>query len=165
MRLKVSSRPCQYSQLSTCFVSINRDTVRLWSLDCCNFKLASTIRLTVQPSPQSTQLSWQRQQRTTSQTRAQPRHPLSQYSGTFPGTAVPSMQLGLGQGNVAAGHRRLHVSMRTGAPRSHALVLGRHARRDARVGQYLYVAFAESVLSLGECENRDGWLVAWGLCG
>ena len=24
---------------------------------------------------------------------------------------------------------------------------------------------AESVLSLGVCENRDGWLVAWGLCG
>ena len=21
------------------------------------------------------------------------------------------------------------------------------------------------VLSLGVCENRDGWLVAWGLCG
>ena len=24
---------------------------------------------------------------------------------------------------------------------------------------------AESVLSLGVRENRDGWLVAWGLCG
>ena len=24
---------------------------------------------------------------------------------------------------------------------------------------------AESVLSLGVCENRDGWLFAWGLCG
>ena len=24
---------------------------------------------------------------------------------------------------------------------------------------------AESVLILGVCENRDGWLVAWGLCG
>ena len=24
---------------------------------------------------------------------------------------------------------------------------------------------AVSVLSLGVCENRDGWLVAWGLCG
>ena len=24
---------------------------------------------------------------------------------------------------------------------------------------------AESVLSLGVCENRDGWLVAWDLCG
>ena len=24
---------------------------------------------------------------------------------------------------------------------------------------------AESVLSLGVCENCDGWLVAWGLCG
>ena len=24
---------------------------------------------------------------------------------------------------------------------------------------------AESVLSLGVCENRDGWLVAWGFCG
>ena len=23
----------------------------------------------------------------------------------------------------------------------------------------------ESVLSLRVCENRDGWLVAWGLCG
>ena len=43
MWLKVSSRPCQYSQLSACFVSTNRD----WSLDCCNFKLALTIRLTM----------------------------------------------------------------------------------------------------------------------
>ena len=24
---------------------------------------------------------------------------------------------------------------------------------------------AASVLSLGVCENRDGWLVAWGFCG
>ena len=24
---------------------------------------------------------------------------------------------------------------------------------------------AESVLSLSVCENRDGWLVAWGFCG
>ena len=24
---------------------------------------------------------------------------------------------------------------------------------------------AESVLSLGVCENRNGWLVAWGFCG
>ena len=24
---------------------------------------------------------------------------------------------------------------------------------------------AEPLLILGVCENRDGWLVAWGLCG
>ena len=24
---------------------------------------------------------------------------------------------------------------------------------------------AASVLSVGVCENRDGWLVAWGFCG
>ena len=29
MWLKVSNRPCQYSQLSTSFVSIKKDTVRL----------------------------------------------------------------------------------------------------------------------------------------
>ena len=28
-----------------------------------------------------------------------------------------------------------------------------------------YMALAEFVLSLGVCDNRDGWLVAWGLCG
>ena len=28
-----------------------------------------------------------------------------------------------------------------------------------------YQLCAASVLSLGVCENRDGWLVAWGFCG
>ena len=31
--------------------------------------------------------------------------------------------------------------------------------------QWLCWLCAESVLILGVCENRDGWLVAWGLCG
>ena len=35
------------------------------------------------------------------------------------------------------------------------------------IGVYgaLLVAMHESVLSLGVCENRDGWLVAWGFVG
>ena len=28
-----------------------------------------------------------------------------------------------------------------------------------------YELCAASVLSVGVCENRDGWLVAWGFCG
>ena len=28
-----------------------------------------------------------------------------------------------------------------------------------------WVQRAEPMLILGVCENRDGWLVAWGLCG
>ena len=31
--------------------------------------------------------------------------------------------------------------------------------------QWLCCWCAESVLSLGVCEKRDGWLVAWGMCG
>ena len=33
------------------------------------------------------------------------------------------------------------------------------------VTEWLCWLFAESVLSLGVCEDCDGWLVAWGLCG
>ena len=42
----------------------------------------------------------------------------------------------------------------------------RHASSYKRVrGRSHTVEKAASVLSLGVCENRDGWLVAWGFCG
>ena len=48
----------------------------------------------------------------------------------------------------------------------HSLVLhGESNRGQASPGTTIQRCIAESVLSLGVCENRDGWLVAWGLRG
>ena len=45
------------------------------------------------------------------------------------------------------------------------VVLNVHGCYTHRSWPQLTAECGESVLSLCVCENRDGWLVAWGLCG
>ena len=60
---------------------------------------------------------------------------------------------------------RMHICVNTGSSVCMRKFVYDKGSSSRAYRVYVLNLPAASVLSVGVCENRDGWLVAWGFCG